>query len=174
MYIVLKNRKKIDREYLSILVDISFHHRFLFLRLIGFLNFFQLNKFKVVIEKNILFSRIDEEFFSFPSISRISQLFSVKQIQSCRWEKYIILKNRKSIDRREYLSILIDISFHHPFLRLVEDLWRSMKFLLILLNRFKIVEENILFSRIERGSIENICQYWLISYFTILPLVRSI
>ena len=174
MYIVLKNRKKIDREYLSILVDISFHHRFLFLRLIGFLNFFQLNKFKVVIEKNILFSRIDEEFFSFPSISWISQLFSVKQIQSCRWEKYIILKNRKSIDRREYLSILIDISFHHPFLRLVEDLWRSMKFLLILLNRFKIVEENILFSRkrIDREYLSILID--ISFHHPFLPLVGSI
>lgn len=74
-----------------------------------------------------------------------------------------ILFSRKRIDR-EYLSILIDISFHHPFLRLVG----SMKFLLIFeLNRFKIViAKNILFSRIEGGSIEK-------KIFKLVDIARS-
>lgn len=88
--------------------------------------------------------------------------YIIEQIQNCRG-KHIILKNRKRIDR-EYLSILIDISFHHPFLRLVG----SMKFLLIFeLNRFKIViAKNILFSRIEGGSIEK-------KIFKLVDIARS-
>ena len=85
---------------------------FLFLRLVGSLNFPRSNRIKVVVEKNILFSRID----------------------------------------REYTSISVDISpsiFHHPFLRLIE----SVKFFL----GFKVaIAKDILFSRIEGGSIEKI------------------
>lgn len=46
-------------------------------------------------------------------IYEVSSYIRVEQIQNCRRGKHIILKNRKRIDR-EYLSILIDILFHHP------------------------------------------------------------
>ena len=60
-----------------------------------------------------LFSRIAGGSFSFPSISWISQLSSVEQNQSCRREKYIILKDRSRIhvDIGRYLTIDISPSF---------------------------------------------------------------
>ena len=133
---------------------------FLFLRLVGSLNFPRSNRIKVVVEKNILFSRIDREYTSisyhilpsFPSISLWNfSLDSSWSDQSCRWEKHVVLRDRRRIDR-ENTSILVDISpsiFHHPFLRLIE----SVKFFL----GFKVaIAKDILFSRIEGGSIEKI------------------